>query len=102
MNAAHTPGPWGMQEHSWSDTSITDSDGCRIAKLSICDIATEETQTKLESVMDANARLIAASPELLEALEAMIQRVSDLGANGFSQEVAKGKASIAKAKGGEG
>jgi hypothetical protein len=49
-----------------------------------------------------DARLIAASPELLEALERLIERVSDLGANGFSQEVAKGKAAIAKAKGGQG
>lgn len=63
----HTPGPWRVVEHSWSDTGIY-SDKHHIAHLSIEGVATERNQSELEASMGANAKLIAAAPDLLEAL----------------------------------
>jgi hypothetical protein len=63
MTAKHTPGPWTVLSHSWSDTSIIapgfDHGVCRL------DInhATEESQQADEAQMEANARLIAAAPD---------------------------------------
>ncbi len=65
--AVHAAGPWEIVEHSWSDTGIY-AGGARIALLSIEDYATEENQEQLEAKMAANARLIAAAPDLLAAL----------------------------------
>lgn len=63
----HIAGPWRVLNHSWCDTSIL-ADGFDHA---ICclDInhATEESQEADEALMAANARLIAAAPELLGA-----------------------------------
>lgn len=66
-DAKHTPGPWTMFETSWSNIGIYAGD-TEIAGLDIYDEATEETQDALEKQMGANARLIAAAPELLAAL----------------------------------
>jgi hypothetical protein len=105
MNAAHTPGPWLVANNGkngkktptfrvWR-TDPNQPKGDDFGNIGYACIAPHVGG-------EANARLIAASPELLEALETLVQRVSDLGTNGFSQEVAKGKAAIAKAKGGQG
>lgn len=68
MTAKHTPGPWKVFEHSWCETSITAPD----TPNAICGLdinhATEESQESDEAQMAANARLIAAAPDLLEDL----------------------------------
>lgn len=74
MSAAkHTPGPWRVFEHSWCDTSIVASSFDH----SICSLdinhATEESQAADEAVMAANARLIAAAPELLVELRQLAE-----------------------------
>jgi hypothetical protein len=71
----HTPGPWTVIEHSWSDTSVCSAaDGMQpVASLSIESRADEDTQDHWEAVMAANARLIASAPELLEALQRIVQ-----------------------------
>lgn len=75
-NTSHTPGPWRVFSHSWSDTSIL-ADGF---DHSICSLdinhATEESQEADEALMAANARLIAAAPDLLAALQGVL-RVAD-------------------------
>lgn len=67
----HTPGPWMVFSHSWSDTTIV----AHGFDHGICSLdinhATEETQEADEAQMAANARLIAAAPDLLEALIAI-------------------------------
>jgi hypothetical protein len=69
MTAEHVPGPWRIVEHSWSRTGIYAGDFIGIAALDIEHSATEETQDAQEAVMAANARLIAAAPDLLAALQ---------------------------------
>lgn len=60
MSSKHTPGPWAYQEDSDAYTHIVRGPGNRF----ICQLA-QTTSAEIE----ANARLIAAAPELLEALE---------------------------------
>ena len=100
MNAKHTPGHWKVVEHSWSDSSIFASDDKQVARLSIYDVATESTQSALEKEMDANARLIAAAPDLLEALEAMTGKAGKQNWNDmYPAQYAAALSAIDKAKG---
>ncbi len=66
---SHTPGPWTVLEHSWCETSIAaPSTTHAICTLDI-NHTTEELQEADEAQMAANARLIAAAPDLLECLK---------------------------------
>lgn len=65
--AKHTPGPWKAFNASWSETFIT---APRFVHGICClDInhATEASQDADSAQMAANARLIAAAPDLLDA-----------------------------------
>lgn len=86
MEAKHTPGPWSFVDHSWCDKSIYaslhETSERRIASLHLAEDASEDE----EAVEVANARLIAAAPDLLEALreaeaalEVAIGRMMQLG-----------------------
>lgn len=66
-----TKGIWTVEEHSWSDTSLMCGEKT-IATMSIYHDATEETQEELENEVTANFNLLAAAPELLEALQEAI------------------------------
>ena len=88
----HTKGPWTRVRHSWDDSSVYAANGSRVA---ICRIdeedVTEETQDACVAVNEANARLIAAAPELLEALEAL---VNDFGRDGYGGELEDGECRV--------
>lgn len=65
MNAKHTPGPW-------TDKALSDGTADKVIAADgerLCDIASSY-RTKAE--MTANARLIAAAPELLQALSLLL------------------------------
>jgi len=57
-----------------------------------------------EKIQDANGRLMACAPELLEALEMMIDRYTHLGKGGLtemrSEAIEKSLSAISKARGG--
>ena len=59
MSTAHTPGPW-----------VFEDEFVRAGDVVIADPYCEETASTRPGEMEANARLIAAAPELLEACEA--------------------------------
>lgn len=90
----HTPGPWRLvwrlviSDKSWQTKyQIDDSFGaCVVA----CDDITDENA-------EANARLIAAAPELLEALEYTLKCLmqTDVGEAHYQPAIA----AIAKARG---
>ncbi len=92
MTAKHTPGPWEVDH----DAIYCAGSGDTIAEI---DFARDE--------YSANARLIAASPDLLEALEAMVADCVALAESvdaGFwdaekHAPVIKARTAIAKAKG---
>lgn len=106
-NAKHTPGPWkyidatkvaGMQ---FAPACVIQSGDKNIARFSWNDNS-PWFPTKEES--QANARLIAAAPELLEALKGLLadiedyQRVNNLGGENNHWQVIS-RAAIAKAEG---
>lgn len=61
--ATHTAGPWQAYEASSGLWSVRASDGGRVAR----------------ELGDADARLIAAAPELLEALEGVLGELLSTG-----------------------
>ena len=63
QKAAHTPGPWNCNHSSASGYDIVCSE---ISPTDVCVISRRDKTT---GEIDANARLIAAAPELLAALE---------------------------------
>jgi hypothetical protein len=100
----HTPGPWIVEEHRATWTSYIVRGGPKQNKIAQCfnwqdngfDVSSEE-----------NARLIAAAPNMLEALEAADEALSLIetvghGARMDNVSVARGIVlkAIAKAKGG--
>lgn len=102
----HTPGPWKVHPRegmarSYYGTHVAASHystpGVSSGRDSVCDCTGEH--------QDANARLIAAAPELLEALRTLVSRdfayyggfVMDC--NITMEEVQRARAAIAKAEG---
>ena len=84
----HTPGPWRVVD-SWDDYMVESQNGE--------EIIWQDGPHQTPAIKEADAYLIAAAPDLLEALVAIvgdssIQRVSD-------DLHKKARAAIAKAKG---
>lgn len=104
MTTKHTPGPWTMH-HCFNDGAEV----CAIAPVAWCGAAStygaSSTQRIDAAEARANARLIAAAPDLLEACEILTeaQRRADAGEHGgfgcYVDAVDKARAAIAKAKG---
>ncbi len=85
--SAHTPGPWTLAEgrSGYQFWPLIQHGGKDIA---VCSRQVDET--------DANARLIAAAPDLYEALRAMIDCAGDDDARAY-RAVTQAKAALAKA-----
>ena len=96
----HTPGPW----------SLTSFDGTRMAEVRVdgklaCLLHSFSRNSTLED--EANARLIAAAPDLLEALEDLIDLCKcamqtangDIGEYDIDGELKQARKAIAKARG---
>ena len=90
MNTQYTPGPWriGTPPPNGEQT---------IGALNGLMVAVATTGVEME-VTEANARLIAAAPELLEALQSVLENCLD--SEGLCAAHAKARAAIAKATGG--
>ena len=93
MTAKHTPGPWVVRTIDQSLATVETQDGeyiiCAAAQLRGDDWKTEHAERK------ANARLIAAAPELLEALQFVMTASGEQLSTAFEQA----QAAIAKATG---
>jgi hypothetical protein len=78
-----TPGPWGLPlQHTATaaqTTVIAERDGC------IVEVATTGGMGATLAESEANARLIAAAPELLDALRSCLH--GDQGWPGYAQDV---------------
>ena len=92
----YTPGPWFFSEPIGAEhAEVRDKDGRRIAVT----IGGYPMRTRTE---DANARLIAAAPELLEALEELSLLMDDVRNGEYTPDhltTQPACAAIAKAKG---
>ena len=93
-NTTHTPGPWtfdGYRHINYASYSIKSHD-----RKGICAIASSIKRPGEES--EANARLIAAAPELLAALEAMLEGwETGRGYTDRENQIGRARAAIAKA-----
>lgn len=83
----HTPGPWAFVQGGSGDFPTWN---VRIATRGVITLP----PTASMETMDADARLIAAAPELLEALRPIAER-GEISA----KIIAKARAAIAKAEG---
>jgi len=98
QKAAHTPGPWNCNHSSASGYDIVCSEN------SPTDVCVISRRDKTTGEIDANARLIAAAPELLAALEtAYMALIGYLPAHRndvTDAAIGAARAAITKAKGG--
>jgi len=94
----HTPGPWEIKRHFDSCYRyISAPEHIALAQVVWC--VEEEERSP---VCEANAHLIAAAPDLLEALEELFHLIDDAhdGERVFTWEMQrKARTAIAKAKG---
>lgn len=86
----HTPGPWKVRENGGLMQSVEAKRDWLVFKCGRDFMAREE--------LEANARLIAAAPELLEALELLIAETDPLRLNS-GEPWCRVRAVIAKARG---
>lgn len=92
----HTPGPWYIEEHNYEVylSIITnrktpyDADGFTIA----------ETYGRLET-REANARLIAAAPELLDVLKSLVRSIKSSDSYMVSLYISDAEIAIKKSEG---
>lgn len=97
MTTKRTPGPW--------EVAYQDKNGQSVVKGEHIEVATcwHHCVGSIEKEMEANARLIAAAPDLLEALHAMLSYTAMLdpsqGFDGFDHSaVNQALAAITKAE----
>jgi len=92
MKKDHTPGPWRIESEPFNIWSKT---GALIAN---CNAPMEPDQAWVEGC--ANARLIAAAPDLLDALRGLVEAVGGLdGLGTIVAETDQARAVIARAEG---
>jgi hypothetical protein len=89
---AFTPGPWSLTLHRTNPRNFLKVEAPASLRV-ICDAFSHSDEDL------ANARLIAAAPELLAALRTLEAAVVLRGINGFAQEVSAARSAICKAEG---
>lgn len=95
----HTPGPWGIEQTDTANwIGPMRPDGVKIAEI-VADTDRDGLTDEAMERNDANARLIAAAPELLEALEVLFDEWMHFG-RPSTETMEKAESAIAKAKGG--
>ena len=96
----HTPGPWEVSQYcslgAGAQLGIKGPERPRLWSYCIY-------QNETDVQASANARLIAAAPDLLEACEKLVKAYEECDFEDYGQDSAltKGKQAIKKAKGGE-
>jgi hypothetical protein len=98
MSAAHTPGPWVyFYKHKYDEHHVSVPAPGRSFKLALFDNGCQSENA------EADARLIAAAPDLMDALKALLSLDDDhqrgSGDEDVCQEVRMARAAIAKATG---
>lgn len=85
----YTPGPWLRDRESGFDCDVRAANGRKIASVNVQNQPkSKEGWSLRKKENEANACLIAAAPELLEALQAMLEA---FGKNGLGGEYDPGE-----------
>jgi len=87
MTAKHTPGPWHLGKEGYYFQSVRDQNEHITADVNI---------TRSDGEGGANARLIAAAPDLLAALDEMVSKID---ADKLPVSCSLARAAIARARG---
>jgi len=102
---AHTPGPWTIHESALSSSLVKELHIGTPTRTAACVYDDCAAGVLVRSEIEANARLIAAAPELLEALERISTAYDETLRHPIAapllQAIYGARAAIAKAKGGE-
>lgn len=105
----HTPGPWQVAEYGQNRElpafRLIRRGPATIAMITAqCEMDGGKDHIKIDETTAANARLIAAAPDLLEALEGLLEAGAQLPQNATHEGLtncalmARARAAIAKAK----
>jgi len=94
-HATHTPGPWQIE-----DCTPGESTGLRFEVGTKDSVIARTTDGWKEA--RANARLIAAAPEMYEVLSELLDTLEMSKGYGFDEEYEKLREVLAKVEGGEG
>lgn len=102
-NANHTPGPWEHGNNGLIYGQCAEDD---VEAPFVCDVIEDSAMQALgmlSPIEEANARLIAAAPELLDALTHTLDflHANDDGEDDVRWRIEKAQAAIAKATGRE-
>ena len=112
METKHTPGPWfGKKDGKYSmecPWPIDHDDGHNASWLPVTTeqrrtlalVVNDDTKRPMDfhdAEMHSNAKLIAAAPDLLDALEALVSRCESLGVDGIGPQKVAARAAISKA-----
>jgi hypothetical protein len=97
-HATHTPGPWQVGSNVTAGNKL---EGCSIFAEKIKD-QIGWMRFDLDKENHANARLIAAAPEMYEVLSELLDTLEMSKGYGFDEEYDKLREVLAKVDGGEG
>jgi hypothetical protein len=76
MNTKHTPGPWHIDRDAFERAArLKGGDNMRL----ILRWGAFARRSSADVEIEANARLIAAAPDLLEALQTLVQMTGNVG-----------------------
>jgi hypothetical protein len=89
MSPKHTPGPWVVSEHTMHGYEVWARRNSGSMRVALCGTANFD---------EANARLIAAAPELLTALKRALTRCHNCDTGGICSECEIDLAAIRKAE----
>lgn len=103
-DSKHTPGPWELDtDEAWPDVKVyADNLQFRVAIITdYADGVDKEQDKQMRAEQAANARLIAAAPELLAALEELVERLETLEHDHRVKHIgcSAARAAIARARG---
>ena len=90
MTDKHTPGPLQYAFDGGTVAFILESDGTTVAKLSVTE------NTTAHSRLEANVRLLSAAPDLLEALQGLLNALPSATTH---PAIKSARAAIARATG---
>lgn len=107
MSTKHTPGPWSVEDPMGPELLqiVANANAPVYEWRWIAQVGTEEPEDRFDVPPDearANARLIAAAPEMYEALkaqDALMKSAGTISDAAIREATAKMRAAIAKAEG---
>jgi hypothetical protein len=96
MTTKHTPGPWGVVPNRPTEVRQKDENGAARLRL-VADCTTVVASHYQQSL--ANARLIAAAPDLADALAWALEQIEDDLCPDHAPAIGHARAVLARARG---